>query len=450
MENKKIIILVGVLVCFSIVASLVSATNYYNYVYNGTTWVPMLSTSDGQKKIWLEMKNCSYGNVQENLVVAKNFSVDSLDFFVDSNMGYVGIGTNIPQNPLNVVGDVNATGDVDVGGNITLGQKITFAFGEIVDNIVDGWITITGGLSVTGNVVLGGDTNITDGNLTVDGDITFTGELHGSVVINCPSEMVRVGGQGGFCVDRYEASNSGITTAVDLNGDGDTLDGVLIYDEYICEDGTSDGIGTGDEERDCQGFFRAESVFNLTPYVDITQNHAHAACLAAEKHLCTNDEWHLAARGTPDPDATDPPHDDEACNIWTNSKPTEATWSVTNQAILTGTASRCRSDAGAYDMVGNVWEWTSDTIQDGIHPVVGGALPAADNVNSIDQYGIPLTTGASSASYNEDFFWIDSAERRAFLRGDGWDDGADAGVFSLLLWYAPFDSDPDVGFRCCK
>ena len=110
MENKKIIIFAILLMC--IIVPLVSATNYYNYVFNGTMWVPMLSTADGQKKVWIEMKNCSYGNVQENLVVAKNFSVDSLDFFVDSNMGYVGIGTNVPQNSLNVVGTVNATGDV--------------------------------------------------------------------------------------------------------------------------------------------------------------------------------------------------------------------------------------------------------------------------------------------------------------------------------------------------
>ena len=110
MENKKFIIFVVLLMC--IIVPLVSATNYYNYVFNGTMWVPMLSTADGQKKVWIEMKNCSYGNVQENLVVAKNFSVDSLDFFVDSNMGYVGIGTNVPQNSLNVVGTVNATGDV--------------------------------------------------------------------------------------------------------------------------------------------------------------------------------------------------------------------------------------------------------------------------------------------------------------------------------------------------
>jgi len=38
------------------------------------------------------------------------------------------------------------------GQNLTLGQKITFSFEEMIDNIVDGWVRITGGLNVTGNV----------------------------------------------------------------------------------------------------------------------------------------------------------------------------------------------------------------------------------------------------------------------------------------------------------
>ncbi len=64
---------------------------------------------------------------------------------IDST-GKVGIGTTSLTHKLNVVGNQNLT------GNLTLGEKITFAFGEIIDNIVDGWITITGSLDVSGNV----------------------------------------------------------------------------------------------------------------------------------------------------------------------------------------------------------------------------------------------------------------------------------------------------------
>ncbi len=40
--------------------------------------------------------------------------------------------------------------------NLTFAQKITFALGEMIDNIVDGWIRITGNLNVTGNITLNG------------------------------------------------------------------------------------------------------------------------------------------------------------------------------------------------------------------------------------------------------------------------------------------------------
>ena len=45
---------------------------------------------------------------------------------------------------------------IETTGNLTLGQKITFNFGEILDNLVDGWLKITGNLNVTGNATISG------------------------------------------------------------------------------------------------------------------------------------------------------------------------------------------------------------------------------------------------------------------------------------------------------
>ncbi|MDP3990340.1 MAG: hypothetical protein Q8Q01_03995, partial [archaeon] len=45
---------------------------------------------------------------------------------------------------------------IESTGNLTIGQKITFVFGEILDNIVDGWLKITGNLNVTGNATISG------------------------------------------------------------------------------------------------------------------------------------------------------------------------------------------------------------------------------------------------------------------------------------------------------
>ncbi len=48
---------------------------------------------------------------------------------------------------------------VDTSGNLTLRGKITFAFGETIDNIVDGWIRITGDLNVTEGINVGSSGN---------------------------------------------------------------------------------------------------------------------------------------------------------------------------------------------------------------------------------------------------------------------------------------------------
>jgi hypothetical protein len=50
---------------------------------------------------------------------------------------------------------LNETGHLRAN-NLTLGDKITLAFGEVIDNIVDGWVRITGGLNVIGDVEIGG------------------------------------------------------------------------------------------------------------------------------------------------------------------------------------------------------------------------------------------------------------------------------------------------------
>ena len=78
-------------------------------------------------------------------------SSGTLALYVNDSTGNVGVGTTNPEGKLHVQGNVN------VSGNLTLGEKITFAFGETIDNIADGWIRVTGGLNLTvGNLSLGG------------------------------------------------------------------------------------------------------------------------------------------------------------------------------------------------------------------------------------------------------------------------------------------------------
>lgn len=72
---------------------------------------------------------------------------------------------------------IEADGDVIIErGNLTLQDKITFRLAETIDNIVNGWIRITGNLNVTGNIE-------TTGNITVDTviDNTIFAQLSSSV-----------------------------------------------------------------------------------------------------------------------------------------------------------------------------------------------------------------------------------------------------------------------------
>jgi hypothetical protein len=47
--------------------------------------------------------------------------------------------------------------DIALKGNLTLGQKITFTLGEIIDNLVNDWVRITGGLNVSDSIIAGGN-----------------------------------------------------------------------------------------------------------------------------------------------------------------------------------------------------------------------------------------------------------------------------------------------------
>ena len=74
----------------------------------------------------------------------------------------------------------NFTGErIDITGNLTLGQKITFAFSEMIDNIVNGWIKITGSLNVTGETDINGNLNV-DGTTTLVGNVTATNNITAS------------------------------------------------------------------------------------------------------------------------------------------------------------------------------------------------------------------------------------------------------------------------------
>jgi len=143
-------------------------------------------------------------------------------------------------------------------------------------------------------------------------------------------------------------------------------------------------------------------------------------------------------------------------------------WNSIWPRILTGTGpatfAHNHHPSGVFDLNGNTWEWcdmkiggTTDYVisevdGDDSHPAVGKIVPNASGyINSIstDSEMMKLTipaTGASNKTFGNDHYYVTSALRAA-LRGGGWSNAADAGVFGLNLVSDPGSSDRNVSFR---
>lgn len=99
----------------------------------------------------------------------------------------------------NITGNINGTQGLRLDENITLGQQITFAFGEMIDNIIDRWIRLTGNVQV-------------NGELNVTGSLNVSAGINGS--LDCSS--ITGGVDGDFCDDATGASVTNGTGFTDV------------------------------------------------------------------------------------------------------------------------------------------------------------------------------------------------------------------------------------------
>lgn len=231
----------------------------------------------------------------------------------------------------------------------------------------------------------------------------------------CPEGMVFVGASGGnFCIDAYESSPGKSCAHDDPANSKETNDNLAITD--------------------C----KPVSVESASPWRNISRQQAELACARVEKRLPTNEEWYRAALGVPDPESEWGSSD---CNVDNpNSDSPDPTGSRTN----------CVSPAGAYDMVGNVWEWLEETVSDGVYE--GSVLTTEGYIRSINEHGMPIETSADSPdpTFFNDYFWIDSVGVRGILRGGYWKSKSDAGQYAVNVMVPPSFVGSAVGFRCVK
>ena len=221
---------------------------------------------------------------------------------------------------------------------------------------------------------------------------------------SCPEFMVRVeNGEGSFCIDIYEVSPN---------------DDCIIKNPQSTTD-TANNIS----QRNCQ----PQSVPQALPWTSVARPQAAELCAKVGKRLPTAKEWYESALGT-----TDGP----LCNL-------------DGSLQKTGSYEECVSGSGAFDMIGNVWEHTSETISDGMYQ--GRNLPTEGYVALIDDSGVALETlPEPSVLYHEDYFWAKEQGYFTLIRGGFYGSKADGGLYAVHAQTDQNFASAAIGFRCVK
>ena len=227
-------------------------------------------------------------------------------------------------------------------------------------------------------------------------------------------EMVKVGD---FWIDRYELS---------------------LWSSPDCSGGPKNSVNP--QNLQAEGFFRngqddptdpdapafdpmfACSVLGVTPTRWITWFQAQQACAASGKRLCSNAEWQAAASGTPD--------DAASCNIETSGPE------------VTGHRAACKSRYGAYDMVGNLTEWTANW--HGLGDVDADGGQPCQEFHGDGYWDVKGAHASGDCPAGDNTFPASAA------RGGAWSMGTKAGVFALALNSGPARWDEHFGARCCR
>lgn len=178
-------------------------------------------------------------------------------------------------------------------------------------------------------------------------------------------------------------------------------------------------------EKECIGV----SESNTTPWRFVTRDQALQICARSGKRLPTSEEWYGLVLGMANVEGS--------CNV--RSKNTSQT----------GAYPDCVSPQGAYDLVGNVWEWVSDDVINGMHKSV--KLPDSGYIAQVDAAGMTTVVSEEPQElFDKDYFWSKSEGAFSMIRGGFYDSGSDGGIFTVHADIVPTSASGGIGFRCVK
>lgn len=244
-----------------------------------------------------------------------------------------------------------------------------------------------------------------------------------TVLRRCPVDAVVAGT---LCMDAYEASVWRVPNAQFENRKlvKQIQQGTASEEALLAAGATHQGISDDnygpchDNGQNCAEDLFAVSLPGVLPSVRATWFQAQAACLNSRKRLPSNAEWQAAVAGTPDPGPD---------NGATDCRTTGST------AVATGSRTACVSSVGAYDMVGNLYEWVADWLP---RATACGTWPISVSPAPSDQQCL---AGASA-----------SGEPAALMRGGNFTNGTAAGPLAVAALVGPSTSNVGVGFRCAR
>ncbi len=261
------------------------------------------------------------------------------------------------------------------------------------------------GAVILGAVVL--TTVVIDASDTLRGNsTTLTASLLGvRDESSCPNGMVHVPTAQTFsCVDMYEASPAPGCPFTEADNELATI-------------GNASNASCG-----------ADAKADVLPWRTISREQAALVCARAGKRLPTANEWYQFAIGTPDTGE---------CNTDTAG------------VRGAGASAACVSAVGAFDAIGNVWEWTSDDVIDGQYQ--GRKLPTDGYVEQVSSEGVATVTGSdASEAFGSDYFWSSSDGAYGLMRGGSYGSREDSGVYAVHARTLPTVAGPAIGFRCVR